>query len=210
MTEPTRTLEPPALPAPLMSDTPKKRQDLAEVGRMLREGQERGEEDPDDEEDLPQPDPPAPVAGAQPALDSFGAPEWFNMPKGGLPEDVAPGTTVVFMRFPVWITGNPQKGERQCAVRPLTVKLEKFARAKAKNGESYDLAEEYARAAICVVDGVRPELFKAGLGSVNHFWDEVGPKARELLLFHFNKLNRLSTKERDDFLSSCVAVRTAG
>jgi hypothetical protein len=58
------------------------------------------------------------------------------------------------------------------------------------------------------VDGSRADFFAKGGGSVNHFWAEIGPKARELLIIVHNKLNRLDQKEREAFLASCVAVRT--
>ena len=226
--QPTPTLEAPKPVAPLMQATPKQRADLARVSDMLREGQPRGdgddEEEEENEEGSPDSSPPAqpeipstpavlPAAASENAPQRFGHPDWFKMPSNGLPGDVEPGSTVIFVRFPVWMTGSPTRGERQCAVRPLTPKLERWARAKVPTGDKtsgYDLAEEYAKAMLCVVDGSRAELFKAGPGSVNHFWSEIGPKCREMLLVQFNRLHRLSTAERKSFLDDCVSVRTVG
>ena len=204
----------PKPPAPPMTDTPKKRADLAYVAEALRATQP-GADEPEDDEDEETEDAPqeAAQAGAgapaSPPADEDGPPPWFHMPKQGFPPDVEPGTTVIFCRFPVWVTGAPAKGERQCAIRPLTAKLEKLAQAKGK-GDGYVLAAEYAKAMLCVVDGQPAEQFRAGPGSVNHFWNEIGPKGREALLIQFNKLHRFSSSERDDFLANCVAVRTVG
>ena len=207
-----------------MTRTPKQRRDVQEVARMLRESREASAESDtgveadyeDENADVVEPEQEAPPQIAQPSteaqksIDEFGPPEWFKMPADGLPPDVQPGTTVIFVRFPVSITGDPKRGERQCACRPLTTKLERFARAKTMGAEKngYDLAEEYTKAMVCVVDGSRADFFAKGGGSVNHFWAEIGPKARELLIIVHNKLNRLDQKEREAFLASCVAVRT--
>jgi hypothetical protein len=222
-----------------MSDTPKKRADLDYVKNALRAGQEGREdaalaaaigEDEEEEEELDEerardalperdlgpdgrPFQPAPVdrktdVAAQKL--EFGVPEWFRMPENGFPADVTPGTVVTFLKFPVWVTGNAKQGERQCAARPLTTKLERFARAKAANGNGYDLVEEYTKAMLCVIDGTQADFFRGRAGSVNHFWAEIGPKARELLIAIYNKSHRLSAEERTLFLESCVTTRTVG
>ena len=208
--EPTKTLEAPAAPAPLMNKTPKQRADLKKLGDLLRADQPGEVPEPEEDFDEPEEQPVTPQEGGEKATEQFGLPEWFKMPPNGFPGDVEPGTPVIFLRFPTWVTDKPKLGERQCAVRPMTPKLERFARSKV-SGESRtlgnDLAEEYAKAMICVVDGHQANLFAAGPGSINHFWADVGPKGRELLLIQFNKLHRLSTEDRTNFLANCVALR---
>ena len=205
------TLEAPPKPAPLMSDTPKKRADLEHLQHMLREDQgptnlpEDEEEEDDEDGSTEPPKEPEPVTDA--SLE-FGPPEWFRMPAAGLPPDVEPGTTVIFVRLPVWITGSPKRGERQCALRPLNLKLERLAQQKAKNGTNNDLVDEYCKGMICVVDGAQAQQFRAGEGSVNHFWNEIGPKGREVIRIHYVQLCMLTKKDRENFLGSCVAVRT--
>jgi hypothetical protein len=212
-----------------MTDTPKKRADLQYVKDALRAGQEGraeaellaslADEGEEEEGDTPPEEPDAlpaqsPVDRRSPDPEAqrheFGVPDWFRMPENGFPADVSPGTVVMFIRFPVWVTGNAKLGERQCAARPLTTKLERFARAKASNGNGYDLVEEYTKAMLCVIDGAQADFFRGRAGSVNHFWAEIGPKARDLLIAVFNKSHRLAAEERTLFLQSCVTTRTVG
>ena len=219
------TLEAPPVPVPLMTATQKQRDDVARVARALRaqpreDGNVDEEEPEEDDEELDparmgQPDPTQPVLVAGPPSPAdvaaeFGVPEWFKMPGNGFPADVESGTTVIFVRFPVWLTGVAKRGERQCAQRPLTPKLERYARGKIGGTNGLDLAEEYTKASLCIIDGVQAEHFRAGEGSGNHFWAEIGPKAREVLIINFNKLHRMSTSERANFLASCVTARTVG
>jgi len=211
MPEP-KTLEAPEAPAPPMTRTQKQRDDLAYVMSALRGEQrerddEAGEPAPEDINDEPAVAAPRPTIIDAPADDGIGVPDWFRM-NGPFPADVQPGTTVIFLRFPVALTGDPKRGERQCAARPLTVALEKFARSRAQDGDAYTLTIELTKAMICVADGAPANHFAKGPGSVNHFWQEIGPKCRDLLIGMFSKLNRVDAKERADFLSNCVAVRT--
>jgi hypothetical protein len=201
------SLEAPSTPDQLMHATPTKRGDLSEVARMLRASQP-GQDEDDAEDEIP---PEELVTMERPPEEqtSFGAPEWFHLPAQGLPADVEPGTVLVFMRFPPWLTGNPRKPERQCALRPLTPKLERFARQRATGDKTgYETTVELAKMMICVVDGQWPELFRAGPGSVNHFWTEIGPKARQIIVNEYVRTHQLTKKEREDFLSDCIATRT--
>jgi hypothetical protein len=224
MTKTARQLEAPPLPAAPMTDTPKKRRDLAYVQQALRanaraEQGEQGDDGVDDEvpepgeEDVETPPSVAQAAanGVQNPATGFGPPEWFKMPPGGLPADIEPGSAVGFMKFPVWVTGAPQKGERQCALRPLTPALERFARQATKGDKTgYETTANLAKMMICVVDGALPELFKAGHASVNHFWAEIGPKARQAIVTFYLQTHQFTQAERDRFLADCLAVRTVG
>jgi hypothetical protein len=232
----TKQLEAPVLPAAPMTATTKQRRDLEYVKNALRASQPRGEGDEEaedeelesDDETLltdagqlgarTEPEPTSPAGGTKEpgkqdpyAANGFGAPDWFKLPPGGLPADIAPGSILGFMRFPVWITNNPQKGERQCALRALSPVLEKFGRNAAKGSASgYETVASLAKMMICVVDGSLPELFKAGPGSVNHFWAEIGPKARDAVVTYYVRTHQFTEKERDAFLASCLTVRTVG
>ena len=213
----TTTLEAPEKPPLPMTRTPKQRADVKKVAEMLRgqraeaaenaaidaasEEEDETEVDPDDPADAPQ-------EPTKEGLNEFGPPDWFHMPLDGLPGDVKPGTTVIFLRFPVWVTGDPQKGERQCACRPLTVKGEQYARSRAFGKTNFELVEEYTKAMICVVDGRRASFFEKGEGNVSHFWAEIGPKARDMLMVVHTRLNRMNEKERASFLGSCMTART--
>lgn len=221
------TLEAPARPLSpheRMQATPEKKASLEYVTQALRSTQE-GRDDveanaalEDDDgveaegEDGSQEEEPPPLAQHEKKEvdQGFGIPEWFKMPSNGFPSDVMPGTTVFFVRFPVSVTGNAKRGERQCACRPLTVKAERFARSKPGSSSGFDLVEEYAKAMLCVIDGSQANFFARGDSSVNHFWSEIGPKARDMLIGIFNKSHRLSAEERTDFLANCVTARTVG
>ena len=143
-------------------------------------------------------------------IDEHGAPDWFRMPPGGLPGDIDPGSAVIFLRFPVWITNLPRKGERQCALRDLTPKLEDYAYSRATGRRSsLSISDELAKASICVVDGSHVDFFGGGSGSVNHFWSEIGPRGRELIRMMWIKTHRCSDEERKRFLEECRAIRSA-
>ncbi len=144
-------------------------------------------------------------------VDEHGAPEWFRMPSGGLPGDIDPGSAIIFLRFPVWITNKPKKGERQCALRDLTPKLEDFAYSKVTGRRSsLSISDELAKASICVIDGNHVDFFGGAAGSANHFWADIGPRGRELIRMMWIKTHRCSDEERKRFLEECRAIRSVG
>lgn len=151
-------------------------------------------------------EPEAPPRPALPESNGDDVPEWALIPSN---MRVPKGRQVVFLRFPPALTGNPQRGERQCIVWTLNDGEEKLANDRT-GGSSARAAAEFTKQMIRAVDGVVVDWSKPkGPGSIDEFWREVGPKGRNMLMRIYTQLHLASDEETRDFFESCVAVRTA-
>lgn len=133
-------------------------------------------------------------------------PEWAKVPSGlALP----PGKQIGFMMFKAEWTDRPHGGDRVIVMWGLTVADERLARA-ATRGDSTRSYEELAKRMIRSVDGHRADWTgKQGPGSINRFWDEVGPKCRPLIINAYLKTHSLGAEETADFFLNCCAYRSA-
>lgn len=135
-------------------------------------------------------------------------PEWAEMPAGLNPPKGAPLGFLMFK--PEW-TRCPEKGARTCIVWSLTDMDERLAFARVRDHLA-TAANEMAKQMIRAVDGVKVDWSaKEGApGNLDDFWKEIGPKCRAMVVRYYNRTHMMSPEETADFLSNCVAVRTAG
>lgn len=155
------------------------------------------------EEDELEPDP----TGAASPADPNAIPEWVTLPEGiVLPK----GRQLTFVRFRAAWTIRPEKGDRVCVLWPLTEADEKLA-LKRTRGEALRTIDELTKQIIRVIDGHKADWTGTRTaGTVNMFWDEIGPKCRQQLKNIYAKTHTLDLAETTDFFINCVAVRTVG
>ena len=48
-----------------------------------------------------------------------------------------------------------------------------------------------------------------GPGSVDHFWREIGPKGRQMVVVVYIRTHQMADSEMNDFFANCAAVRAA-
>ena len=184
-----------------------KAEQKAEVFVSTLQVADEPEEAPEAEQEAPE-EPPAKVASLPTDAGESDVPEWALVPAN---LKVPRGRQVYFLRFPQALTGNREKGERQCIVWTLSDGEEKMANDRT-GGSASRAPAEFSKQMIRAVDGVVVSWAvgqAAGPGSIDAFWREVGPKGRNLLMRIYTQLHLASQEEVLDFFESCVAVRTA-
>jgi hypothetical protein len=141
------------------------------------------------------------------ARDPNRIPEWVKIPpKMKIPD----GQEVGFMLFRAKWTAKPQLGDRQVILWPLTDADEKLA-MKRTRGESGRSLTEASKQTIRAIDGVKANWTGAFvLGNVDTFWNDIGPKCRQLVMNFYLKTHTLEVAEQLDFFANCLVVRRMG
>jgi hypothetical protein len=130
-------------------------------------------------------------------------PPWVKLPKGmQLPQ----GKQVFAVQFRAAWTDKPGKGDRQCLLWNLTEADEKFALKRCR-GEVLRTLDELTKQMVRAVDGVEVNWLSV---KPDEFWNDIGGKCRSQLKSIYTKRHSFQEGEAADFLSNCVAARTAG
>lgn len=140
--------------------------------------------------------------------DPNAVPEWIKIPPSlKIPE----GKEVQFVRFLAKWTDKPHLGERQCILWSLSSADEKLA-MKRTRGDSMAALQEATKQSIRVIDGAKADWTgRFGLGNVDTFWNDIGPKCRNALAAIYHKTHHLEALEQLHFFTNCfVARRVAG
>jgi hypothetical protein len=134
-------------------------------------------------------------------------PPWATIPPNFNPPK---GVQVIFMLFKAEWTANPRKGNRQAIAWPVTVMEEKNALSRAR-GDVLRSIDELSKAMVKYIDGVPVDWTGANReGNIDQWWNEVGPKCRNILHRIYTQTHNLSDDEHADFFENCIAVRTVG
>lgn len=134
-------------------------------------------------------------------------PTWVKVPPGFKPPK---GEQVVFMLFRAEWTSNPNKGDRQAIAWPITVQDERNALARSK-GDVLRSIDELAKQMCRYIDGLPIDWTGANPeASIDQFWNEIGPKCRNLVHRVYTQTHNLNDSEHADFFENCLAVRTVG
>lgn len=159
-----------------------------------------------DRDALEGPDEPAEGEGPSLALDPpVGTPPWALVPSDlAMPQ----GKEVGFVMFRAEWTDFPKKGDRQCIIWSLTDNDEKNSIKRAR-GDRERAVSELAKGTIRAIDGRRVDWSGKEGGGVdpNRFWNEIGPKCRQLLITSYLKTHALDAKEQDDFFTNCFVFK---
>lgn len=135
------------------------------------------------------------------------APAWAQVP-GDL--KIPAGVEVGFFLFKASWTANRAKGDRVCIVWPLTDRDERVALTRCTTPlmASSELAKQMIRS----FDGMKADWGAAPgrPGSVDTFWDEIGPKCRGLLKRYHGETHSMKPGELAYFFGSCVQLRVGG
>jgi hypothetical protein len=138
-------------------------------------------------------------------------PDWAVIPNDGRFK-IPKGEDLIFMRFRAATckASARHKGDRVCVMWAITAAEERLAVIRSR-GEQGLILTERAKQAIRAFDdhtadwtNMHPE------GSVDRFYDEIGPKNRPLIVNAYSKLHSLSPEEYVDFLANCFASRSVG
>lgn len=198
----------PPSPKPQTFDEAFRALTMTEQEAALLEGDtfaEVGEDDPRDVRANKDTEPPT----AAIAKDPNALPEWVSFPPGFR---IPPGREVAFLMFRSKWTDRPEKGDRWCMLWSLSDADEKLA-IKRTRGEAGRSLSELSKGCIRVIDGKRADWTQTGTPetsySVDRFWDEIGPKCRQMISNHYIKTHSLSKEEQADFLESCLFIRKA-
>jgi hypothetical protein len=134
-------------------------------------------------------------------------PSWVNIPANFKPPK---GQQVIFLKFKAEWTANPSKGERQAIAWPVSVMEEKNALSRAR-GDVLRSIDELAKAMVKFIDGVPVDWTGTNPeGNIDQWWNEVGPKCRNVLHRIYTQTHNLTDDEHADFFENCIAVRTVG
>lgn len=145
---------------------------------------------------------------AETAEDPNDIPDWVIIPEGfKFPK----GRQVAFMLFRPEIT--VCQTERQCVLWSLSVSDEKLARKRTR-GDSQSTFDELAKQTIRLIDGVKVDWtgkasVTKGPGSIDKFYEDIGPQYRQMILNAYHKTHTLSLEQQADFFLNCFVVRTA-
>lgn len=135
-----------------------------------------------------------------------GEPAWFVAPDKWAPPV---GYQVHYVLFKAKNTATPAKGDRHCAFWILTEAEENMA-IKRSRGEGARIMAEMAKAMVRSIDGHKADMTASGKpGDVNRFWNEIGPKYRQMMKALYSKTHALDAEEIADFFINCIAVRTS-
>ena len=123
---------------------------------------------------------------------------------------IPPFAQVGYMQFRPELTGRPDLGERTCVTWGLSVPDERLGRLAAR-GDSTRLYEELAKQTIRAIDGYKVDRTgkRGGGGDLTRWWEQIGPKARMLLINQYLQLHSPTQTEIADFFLSCCVYRTA-
>ena len=177
-------------PQEALEDDPDEMPDAKNIKRVMEALQ--GNQKPHDMRDLEE----------APAM-----PDWVKLPPNFKPPK---GVQVIFMLFRAEWTANPKKGDRQCIGWPVSVTEEKNALARAR-GDVLRSIDELAKQMVKVVDGVPVDWTGTNPeGNIDQWWNEVGPKCRNILHRIYTQTHNLNDDEHADFFENCIAVRTVG
>ena len=128
-----------------------------------------------------------------------------------VPPDLAfpPWKQIGYFLFKPGLTERPDLGNRTCVTWGLSVADERLSKQAAR-GDSSRTYEELAKRTIRVLDGVRADWTgKGGRGSVNRFWEEIGPKARSFIINAYMQTHTPTAEETADFFVNCTTYRTS-
>lgn len=182
-------VEQPARPKTFQEAVKLTQQAAKEVDTEEDDGVDQGEEEVGDED---------PTDNSWAVL-----PEWVRVP---------PGKQVSFIRFRSHLTERPELGDRVAIVWGLSVADERVA-IKRSRGDAARMLPEQSMQMIRSIDGLipdwsgRPEQGKAY--SVTKFFDEIGPKYRQMVENIYIKQHGFTEEERLDFFLHCLVIRTA-
>jgi len=177
---------------------------LAKDGARLSEAEQREIEAEAEEEILGEPS--ALQRKADNPVSESGAPAWAKVPSNLV---IPPWKQIGYVRFKPSLTERPDLGERMCITWGLSVVDERLARQAAR-GESTRMYEELAKRMIRSVDGHKADWTgKNGEGSVNRFWEEIGPKSRAFLINQYLQTHTPTVEETADFFLDCCTYRTS-
>jgi hypothetical protein len=137
-----------------------------------------------------------------------GIPEWAKIPEGLV---FPKNKQVMFMRFRANMTDTPLKGERQAIVWSNNIGDQRVAIMRSDRDPN-KMQDQMTKQTIRAVDGVLIDQSGEVLvtGNVDIWWDEIGPKCRNILDKLFMQLHFAQPAEAKDFFENCVAVRVVG
>ena len=138
-------------------------------------------------------------------------PDWA---KNAIPEEIrgrAPeGATVWILRLKKEWTHRPSAGDRIVVLWALSDAEENRAAERASSMGAYRLYRECAKAMIRAIDGSKADWSASGKNNdVRKFWNDIGPKCRELITNTYMRAHKFSETELADFFSNCHVVATA-
>lgn len=160
-----------------------------------------------------------------PEPQAAGAPPWATVPTGmRFPR----GKQVMFVRFKSVWTDAPWKGEsfvdpvtqqteldargkpvlwRQCVVWPINTADKTLALERARRDPNR-APDELTKQMIRAIDGVEVDWAVVRGNGIEMFWNELGEGCRGLLTRLFTRLHVLNAEAVQDFLETCIEVRT--
>ncbi len=119
------------------------------------------------------------------------------------------GRQIVYMRFPAKWCEDPSLGDHQCILWSLSERDEVQAYTRAR-GDQNRAMQELSKGCIRVLDGIAADWGGNNpAGSVNTFWNMIGPKGRSMVRNYYGKTHLVDPDEALDFFSNHFAVGTA-
>lgn len=133
-------------------------------------------------------------------------PSWVKLPEGF---SIPKGAQVIFVRFRANWTTIPSKGDQVAVLWTLSIKEESLA-MKRSAGDMLRGIDELAKQMVRVINGKNTDWSGTDPDAdIDLWWDEVGPKCRNMLHRVYTQLHNLTDQETDDFFENCVVVKTA-
>ncbi len=134
-------------------------------------------------------------------------PEWVTFPPNF---KIPPGKTLGFIRFYGRWTERPEKGDRVCIVWPLSDADEKLA-YKRTRGETARSLAELTKQMVRAIDGEKVTWSGNPQDGaiVDRFWEDIGPRCRQMLQTYYLKTHSFSQEDQAEFFLHCLVSRTA-
>jgi hypothetical protein len=125
--------------------------------------------------------------------------------KGKIPKDLVfpRGIDAWFIEIPAHLTHARHKGNRVCILWELTEGDEKLAYGRSMQDPSRAVGE-LAKQMIRAFDGHKTDWSGTGLGNVDQFWREIGPKGRNLLTMLHARINVMQAEDLKDFFENRI------
>jgi len=210
---------------------PQKRQSFTEAVSKAR-AEERGEPTltPEEENALDDPSVPyTPAAGAQSPPPGYSSerseedddssaevddpsklPSWVKIPDAPWTLPTGKGKKIIALRFFADTTDFPEKGDRQVIMWSLTLADERTALRRVQ-GRRELLQQEFTMQMIRAIDGMPVDWTRRNRAAdPTVFFDEIGPKCREMMERIYNSHHNMNQEEQVAFFGRGIALLSRG
>lgn len=158
---------------------------------------------------------------AEHGKDPNAIPDWIMFPQHAKWKIPPNAGDVFFLRFKAEWMPDKSKGDRTVIFWCLNDNEEKMA-GKRTRGDDARWIGEMTKACVRAMGSITPGEDKAtvpmtmsdwtgtfGPGSVDRFWNEIGPKCRSMLKNLYHRTHSLTAEETADFFLNCMTARSA-